>query len=278
MLSKAAISYSYAVLTFQIDDAGAVAVPIGVALWSPERQWAKFRMVEEGERLRQFNSRENYPLVRFVRQKLEKWLSTNKLPYSEGPMTPYVDDWWRHVRDLLIHQVRLSEPRSIDCRNPDEELEPLYEAIVSSHRSREEQRARVDGEIRKCLNGLSDTFKSRQPLLGFGGRQVEVLRSYHGSQGWVVIEGVNLATQEAEAKADATVSRLLRVREGLREPAEIIVGYLASPEGLNGEKVLVDWIEHKTQARVLDLVKQRTIFHDTAENLVAKAGGVKELF
>ena len=158
---------------------------------------------------------------------------------------------------LLIHRVRLSEPRPIDCRDPEEELEPLYESVVAPHRPAREQRTRIDGEIRKCLNSLAEKFEVRQTLPGFGGRCVTVLRAYQGVRGWVVIEGVNLATSQAEIQADATVSRLLRLRSGLDGHCGILVGYLASPEGINGESVLLKWLEEQTGALTFDLMKQR---------------------
>ena len=282
MTSNAAVSVSYAVFTFQVDSGGAVTIPIGVALWSPERPWVRVRFVGENERLRQFNSQEHFPFVNLVRQKIGQWITAGELPYCDQPLLPSVDGWWRHVRDLLVHRVRLSEPRSIDCHNPEEELEPLYESVVSSHRSERERRTRVAGEIRRCLDELPQAirrkFKAREALDGFRGRKVKVLRSYHGERGWVVIEGVNLASSEAEAESDATVSRLLRLREGVRENTEILIGYLASPEGLNGEGVLVEWMAHQTKARVLDLTQQRSEFRETAKSFVDKADGVSDLF
>ena len=276
MSSKTAISFSYAVFTFQVDTARAVTVPIGVALWSPEKQWVKVRLVHQDERLKQFNATEHYPFVSLVEQKIDQWVSAGSLPYSEGPVAPFVDDWWKTVRELLVHRVRLSEPRPIDCRNPEEELEPLYESIVSSHRSPREQRARVDSEIRRCLQNVASKFESRQELAGFGGRPVKVLQSHHGPRGWLVIEGVNLASRKAEFDTDAMVSRLLRLREGLQEQPNTIVGYLASPDGLNGESILVEWIRAQTNAQVFDLMTQRDHLREEAEALLAKVDG--ELF
>jgi hypothetical protein len=211
--------------------------------------------------------------VRLVRDKVQHWVETGQLPYAEGHLPPYEDRWWRHVRDLLIHRVRLSEPRPIDCREPEQELEPLYESVVAPHRPAREQRTRIDGETRKCLNHLADRFKARQELPGYGGRAVPVLRAYHGARGWVVIEGINLATNEAETQSDATASRLQHLRAGLTEGCEIMVGYLASPEGLNGESVLVQWLRDRTGAKTFDLMKDREDFHATADQLVAKADG-----
>lgn len=278
MSSDRAVSYSYAVFTFRVDDGGAITIPIGVALWSPESQWVKVRLVRERERLRQFNDRQYRPFVELVHQKIDQWLSPGKLPYSEQSLCAHTDDWWKHVRRLLVHRVRLSEPRPIDCRDPDEELEPLYESVVSSHLSPREQRKRVDGQIRECLDTLARKFLSRQELDGYKGRPVKVLRSYRGKKGWVVIEGVNLATRQADMETDATVSKLLRLREGLQEEAKIIIGYLASPQGVNGESVLVEWMSHQTKAKLFDLVRQRRDFRRTADDMLAEVDEQQRMF
>lgn len=268
-----AISSSYAVFSFQVDEAGAVSVPIGVALWSPEAAWVDFRLVREKERLKLFRSQEYLPFVRLAEDRLRAWMKSGSLPYAQAQLAPSTDAWWRHVRDLLVHRIRLSEPRPIDCRAPEDELEPLYEAVVAAHRPGAERRARVDGLITKCLDKLSHKFQTREPIMGFGGREVRVLRSYQGPRGCVVVEGVNLAGDDADDETDATVSRLLRLRAGLSQAPLTLIGYLAPPEGLNGEKPLVDWMRQKTNARVFDLMKEKPEFRSAAEEMVAKAEG-----
>ena len=131
MTPAAANSFSYAVFSFVTDPPRDVIVPIGVALWSPVRRWAELRVVTEQEQVTGFDSNEFLPFVRLVESKLKNWMTSGKLPYSEKAVAPFTDDWWRHARELLIHRVRLSEPRAIDCRDPDRELERLYETIVA---------------------------------------------------------------------------------------------------------------------------------------------------
>jgi hypothetical protein len=93
-----------------------------------------------------------------------------------------------------------------------------------------------------------------------------------------VIEGINMAASQAEVQADATASKLLRLRSGLDQDCRILVGYLSSPEGLNGESVLIEWLEQKTGAHTFDLMKQRADFHATADRMVAQADGLESLF
>ena len=74
-----------------------------------------------------------------------------------------------------------------------------------------------------------------------------------------------MAASQAEVQADATASKLLRLRSGLDQDIRILVGYLSPPEGLNGESVLIEWLEQKTGAHTFDLMKQRADFHATAD-------------
>ena len=67
--------------------------------------------------------------------------------------------------------------------------------------------------------------------------------------------------------------KLLRVKAGNPSGCEFVVAYVASPSGLNGESVLVDWIKEKTGARVFDLQRERDKLRQTAMNLVWKADG-----
>lgn len=268
-LAKATSSFDYAVFTFA-DDSGIVTIPVGVALWSPDSQWVGLRFVKESEKLPRFSA-DHFPYISLVEAKIHQWIDTRKLPFSDAELEPSCTDWWNHARELFIHRVRLSEPRPIDCREPEQELETLFEAVVSPQRAAKEDRTRVDGEITKCLDDLARKFKPKQFLRGFGGRDVQVLRSFVGPSGTVVIEGVNLASSQAEQQSDAIVSKLLRVREGTSSSLMFLVGYLTSPGGLNGERALVEWIRHQTGAKAFDLLRERDRFHNIAGDLVAQA-------
>jgi hypothetical protein len=268
MQSEVAISFSYAIFSVLVDESRGQWVAVGVVLWSPERRWMRMRLAGEKETLKGLDPQKDWPLVRMVHDQVQRWIETGRLPHAAEPMAPYEDRWWRHVRELLVHRVRLSEPRPIDCRDPEQELEPLYEAVVAPHRASREQRTRIDGEITKCLKHLADHFKARQRIAGFERRDVQVMRGFRGARGWVVIEGVNLATTQAELQADATASKLMRLQAGLQEDCDVMIGYLASPEGLNGEKVLVDWLRERVGAKVFDLMKDRKAFLETADQLV----------
>lgn len=266
-----ATSFNYALFTFAVDDAAAVNVPVGVALWSPQRPWVGLRFVKPRERLIRFHWHEHYPYVALIQEKIRGWMESGSLPYGPEPLAPHQTQWWTHLREVLIHRIRLSEPRPIDCSDPDQEIEPLYEAVVAPYLAPREQRARVAGEIRRCLDDLARKFKPKQEFTGYKQRKVRVMRAYDGPSSTVVIEGVNLANAQAEQHSDAVVSRLLRLKAGWNKRLDVLVGYLSSPEGLNGEHVLVDWIEEQTGAKAFDLLSQRDQFRQEAGNLVAGA-------
>jgi Protein of unknown function (DUF3037) len=134
MPPEEAVSFSYAVFSFVTDEARGASLPVGVVLWSPEKHWVQMRLVAEGERLTGLDPHKDLPIVRLVHDQIQRWIGTGDLPHTRDVRSPYSDRWWRHVRDLLVHRVRLSEPRPIDCRDPEQELGPLYEAVVGPHR------------------------------------------------------------------------------------------------------------------------------------------------
>jgi hypothetical protein len=257
-------SFSYCVLSFTTDEVRGTSVPVGVALWSSGPEWVNVRVAKEEDSIKGLN-RNAYPFLQIAADKLDKWISENRLPYASTALRPFTDEWWRQVRRLLVHRVRISEPRPIDCKQPDEELALLYEAVVGPRRGARERRERIDGVLTNSLGPVAEKL-TRGAVEGFGGRPVPVRRYIETATELLIVEGVNLAAAGAEIDADALVSRLLRIREanGHSRIRSVVayVGYLASPEGLNGEAALVKWIETKAEAKTYDLLSQRDAFAD----------------
>ena len=54
---------------------------------------------------------------------------------------------------------------------------------------------------------------------------------------------------------------------GVSQKKDVVafVGYLASPNGLNGEAALVDWINAAAGAKTFDLLRDRERFQDSVE-------------
>jgi len=110
----------------------------------------------------------------------------------------------------------------------------------------------ADDAVRPYSDGWWDRLRGL-----YGGRAVTVKRLFRSPDKWVIAEAVNLASpQNAEDDADALTSRAMRVSEGARAAhvrAEFLIGYVASPGGLNGEYALKKWIEDKLETSLFDL-------------------------
>jgi hypothetical protein len=263
---------SYSVLTFVTDELRRTEIPVGIALWSS-------RSNEEGVQVRLASGREKLPGFRqdwmpyldMVSSQLNGWLAEERLPYDTEKLKPQSDAWWRHLRNLLVHRVRLTEPKAIDCKDAKEEADLLFEAVVRPQKSEEEKKHRVDRALTESLGSLSKKF-SRGVVSGFYGRPVPVKRYRQDGTKLLVLEGVNLASSDAEKETDALVSRLLRIDDyasgtDLSPGRQMVafVGYLTSPGGLNGEAALVKWIEQKAGARTFDLVRDKGRFAGSVE-------------
>ena len=101
-------------------------------------------------------------------------------------------------------------------------------------------------------------------------RNVALLK---GQRAWLIVEGVNLAAGTTERDADALASRLLRAKTGTGGRKKFLVGYLAPPDGLNGQAVLRDWIVEQTEAEAFDLLRERDEFHDAARDAATEVAG-----
>ena len=89
----------------------------------------------------------------------------------------------------------------------------------------------------------------------------------------LIVEGVNLAGSTARKDADALVSRLLRIRAGSAElTTRFVIGYLASPGGLNGETHMREWMKDQITGDVYHLNTEREQFRDRTHSLLGEAG------
>jgi hypothetical protein len=192
-------TFSYSVFSFVSDDARETSIPIGVALWSAQQRWWRVRFLQQGERLSRFNMKENFPFVTLIQGKLNQWMQKG-IPYEGTKHEAFENAWWKSAKNWLIHRIRLSDPRPIDCIDPDREIEPLYESVVSPGRGLRDQRARVISQINQCLAGLEREFK-KHDLAGFGGSPIRASKARVGPSGTVVVEGVIDACSDLVAQA-----------------------------------------------------------------------------
>lgn len=265
---------SYAVFTHMVDPARGLEVPVGVALWSADRKGVELRMLSEAERLTSFRAATDFPFVDHVHEKVKTWIRDEHLPYMETPAKPWETKWWMHVKRLLIHRTRLSDPMPVD---PSFDINSLYESVIAPFVHKSESKKRIDGEISRCLSELATMMRARATVPGVGGRNVVVTRAYEGERATVIVEGVNLAAQP-DANADQALGKLMRLRDGMQRKCDITIAYITSPDGLNGEKVLVDYMCDKVGAKAFDVVRDRDHFRHEVRRLLVEADGDCMLF
>ncbi len=258
--------YKCATLRYLVDATRGIDVPIGVALWSAERRWLQFRLPKEGERVEDVTAPAASTYLLQAKAQIEGWLRRDDLPYAKDRPDALSDPWWEHVRRLMRFSVRLGPLQPVDCEQPETEIETLYEALVQPSIPARNRQSRIDGAVRRALGTLAPRFRRGQKVPGYGGRPVRVLRAAGDAQHSVVVEAVNFALKTAEHDADALTSRLSRVREsGAAGDVQFILGYLASPGGLNGELVMKGWVEHQLGARMFDLERESRDFQSETE-------------
>lgn len=267
-------SFSYAVFRYMKDPTRDVSVPVGVALWSADAKFVRFRLTEKSDRTSRINKTEDLPYVGLVERQIRDWIERQELPYQKEQMLPESDEWWRHVRELLIHKIRLSEPLPIDCRDPESELDPLFASVVRQEGSRNK---RIDSVLGKALGRDIAKHFHRGPIDGFAAKPVQVMRVFKGATQDVVLDAVNLASDDAPRQADEIVGKLQRARlngHGMTaKPRRLtaFVGYVSTPAGLNGEAYLKDWIENAGKAQAFDLRREQQELRNTVQRALEKA-------
>jgi hypothetical protein len=122
--------YSYAVLRYLVEPQREVTVPLGVVLWSADQGRLYFRLPHEEERIDGVPPAQARAYAEIARAKIEGWHARGELPYQKEPLAALGEGWWEAVRALLQWRVRLGHVRVVTCRDPEWELERLYEALV----------------------------------------------------------------------------------------------------------------------------------------------------
>jgi hypothetical protein len=154
-----------------------------------------------------------------------------------------------------------------------QQMDSLFEALVQPIISPQKRQTRIDGAIATALGSSARLLKKGADFVAFKGKTESVLRGTVGTNGAVVIEGVNLAAAHARKDADALVSRLLRIMEGPAAPElHVVIGYVASPGGLNGETDMRDWLQAKITPNVFDLVYEASKFQSATMQQLQLAG------
>jgi hypothetical protein len=131
-------TYNWSTLRYLVDPQREITVPMGVILWSEEHRRLWFRLPQESERLPPASGCADVPAAQartyleITRAKLEGWLRLGELPYQVEPHPPLHEGWWEQARRLLQWRVRLGSSQSLVSRDPEADLEQLYQAVVQS--------------------------------------------------------------------------------------------------------------------------------------------------
>ena len=267
------ILHGYSVIRISLDDDRNDSVPVGVVAWQSTLRWYGWRWLASDERARGVD-RPLRKLLRITKQQISRWADARRVPYEPGPVEPASDTFWRAVSEILTTAVQLDRPKAMDpMREPTEDIEALFEAVVQPGQSQRKQTERIDTQLSGALGELAQRIPKKPRVSAFGGAEEQVWRGLVTDRGVLLVDGVNLAKKDARTEADALVSRFLRIGAAYQNrPVRFIVGYSSSPGGLNGEGHMRDWIQAKLTDQVFDLSTQKTEFQDAAADAWRKLG------
>ena len=255
------ILHGYSVVRVSLDDDGDHTVPVGVVAWDTGHAWYRWRWLEKDEKVRGVDGTSR-KLMRIARNQIQRWADARKVPYEPAPVEPTRARFWKAVSEILSTAVRLDPPKAMDPMDePEAEIESLFEAVVQPPQSRRARAQRIDSAISRALGELADHIPARPRMAAFGGVTEQVRRGVETDRGILLVDGVNLAVSTASKEADALVSRFLRIKNAYRNrPVRIIVGYAASPGGLNREAHMCDWIREQLTEQVFDMSAEHAEF------------------
>lgn len=251
------VDCGYTVIRMALDDAGENVVPVGVAGWNRSREWFGTRFLQSGETLTGVNKRDRH-LIEVAADQLRSWTQRERVPFATSEEDPWTEDFWRDVSRVLTAGLTADSPKALDPSVTMEgKLDELFDYVAQPETDESADGERINGKITRALGNLVHNFQYRPEIRAFGGGRAKVIRGYSAEGGTVVVDGVNLARKDAEDRADALVSRVQRMQEA-HDPERFVtlVGYTASPGGLNGETHMKRWIEYQLDTEAFDLAEQ----------------------
>ncbi|MEZ4416169.1 MAG: hypothetical protein R3E10_10440 [Gemmatimonadota bacterium] len=273
-MSASDIDYGFSILRVIPGDAFSPPEPVGVIAWDSSRRWFDVRLLDQKE-VPPGVPKNRLALAKVAARDLQTWASKRRVPYSTSSAEPWTGEFWSAVHRFLSSGVRADAPAAMQrMHDPAEEFPLLFEAVARPRKSA--TRRKIAGYINEALGKpLRSRLLARPTMGAYRGRDEVVARAAVGTSAAVLIEGVNLAHQTGRRDADALVSRLERIIEGQRGHREltILVGYLASPGGLNGESDMKAWIEERVaDGGTFNLISQDAQFRDATQKALRRAG------
>ena len=274
-MSLSEIDYGFSTIRLLTGPPTEPTKPVGVVAWDASREWFDIRLLDPGEAGRKIPHR-RLALARLAERDLRNWAKAGRVPYAETSHEPWQGGFWLAVHELLSTGVRFDRPSAMQrMEDPDEEFPLLFEAVAQPHTAAAS--SRIGGYISRALGkALDRKLIKRTRLIAFQQHQEAVNRGAIGPQGVVVVEGVNLASVTGRRDADALVSRLERIMAGPTEAPYVVVGYLSSPGGLNGEADMKSWIEARVApGTTFNLLHERSAFRNATRSALTSVGLVE---
>jgi hypothetical protein len=260
----------YAVLRYVVDPKRDISVPAAVLLWCSHDKRPRFRVPSAADRIPELREGAAAVFIKDAVERVSAWIADRRVPFSDRELTPEDDEWWSLAQHVLHHRVRLTAPVLVDCVDPEAEAELLFDAVVAPEPRPRRTHKRVDSAITKCLGrDLASQFRRSAPTPGYRQTDAVVTRLYELPSTRVVIEGINLASHDAGDQTYRLVGKAEWLRDG-EKPVTFIVGYLASPNGLNGEAVYRDWIQDRLHVKCFDLLREGEQFQEEARSQVPR--------
>ena len=272
--SPTEILHGYSVVRASlVDDHHDQTVPVGVVAWDAPARWYDWRWLETDEKVRGIDGTTR-KLMGIVRKQIQRWANARKVPYEPELAEPTSTNFWKAVSEVLTTAVRLDPPKAMDpMEEPGAEIESLFEAVVRPAQPRARRTRRIDTALKEALRELADIIPPRPQVSAFGGAREQVRRGVETDRSVLLVDGVNLAAANARKEADAFVSRLMRIRAAYENgQVHIVVGYSASPGGLNDEAHMREWIQARLTDRVFDMVTQNADFRKAAADAWSELG------
>ena len=267
------IEVGYSVVRIYTNENGTRDVPVGIAAWDEGRRWWDLRVLKDDERVPGVKAEHRF-LLQQADSQIRAHAEVGTVPYFGKKAKPWTCDFWCGVISTFESSVRLDAPRAL-TQFEDETVQflALFDSVVLPTRS-SERATRGYGALKKVLGKKVLAHTAYQiPFNAYGGAREQVTRAATNEKGSVIFEAINLAGNNSRRDADALVSKLRRIQEGNEERnIKFVIGYVASPGGLNGETHMRDWMRKMVTSDVYDVASEKKRLYDVARTKLAEIG------
>ena len=124
------IPCGYSVIQASSGDGLNETTPVGVVAWNSNEFWYGSRWLAPDERIPGVD-RTTRRFMHIMRDQINRWADSRRVPYEPAPVEPTTDRFWRAVSEILSTAIRLDLPRPMDpMDDPEQEIESLFQVVV----------------------------------------------------------------------------------------------------------------------------------------------------